>query len=169
MKTKIYSLAGVISDSRCASVDASHVRLGRRRSNTAKIVAINQISIVILSEGKHKLRRRSSRHIDQRSTNTAQIGVATVKRLPISRRPIVSGLTAKDRPGLQTDNCLTAAPDIRIKRVTSNHEHVCAIASHTAMPPDATADCCGSTSQDVGRIVDVNADNPAVIHTAVTQ
>ncbi|PYJ62256.1 MAG: hypothetical protein DME74_06475 [Verrucomicrobia bacterium] len=79
MKTKICSLACVISDSRCPSVNSSHVRLGHRGSDTAEIVAVDQISIAIFTQGKHKLGRCSSRHIDNGRTDTAQIGVAIIE------------------------------------------------------------------------------------------
>jgi hypothetical protein len=79
MKTKICSLACVIGDSRCPSVNPSHVRLGRGCSDTAEIVAVDQIGIAIFAQGKHELGGRSSRHIDDSRTDTAQIGVAIIE------------------------------------------------------------------------------------------
>ena len=35
------------------------------------------------------------------------------------------------------------------------------------MPPDTTADSCRCPSHHAGRIVDINANHPAVIHSAV--
>ena len=79
MKPKIRSLAGVVSDSRCSSVSSTDISLGHRRSDTAEIVAIKQVSVGIFAQRKHKLRRRSSRHIDDRRADTAKIGVAVIE------------------------------------------------------------------------------------------
>ncbi len=55
MECKICSLAGVVRDSRRPSVSARDISLGNRRSDTAEIVAIDQVGIRILAEGKHQL------------------------------------------------------------------------------------------------------------------
>ena len=55
MECKICSLAGVVRDSRRPSVSARDIELGHRRSDTAEIVAIDQVGIRILAEGKHQL------------------------------------------------------------------------------------------------------------------
>src|SRR6266480_2720695 len=55
MKSKIRSLAGVVCDSRRPSVSSRDISLGYRCSDTAEIVAINQVGIRIFAESKHQL------------------------------------------------------------------------------------------------------------------
>src|SRR5439155_285009 len=50
MKTKICSLACVISDSRCPSVNPSHVRLGHGRRDAAEVVTVHQIGVAIFAQ-----------------------------------------------------------------------------------------------------------------------
>ena len=100
MKTNICSLTGVVRDRRCPPVTVTYVRLSNRRTNTAEIVAVQQVGVRILAEGKHQLRRRSTGHIDHRGADTTKIGVAVVETEPIGRRPVVSRLTAPNRSTL---------------------------------------------------------------------
>ena len=173
MKTKIGSLACVISDSRCSSVDTSHVGLGHRSSDTAEIVAVDQISISIFAQGKHKLGRRSSGHINHRSADTAEIGVPLIETEPIGRRPIVRGHTAPDWSVLQPDNRFAAAPDASCAGcVTRDDEHVSATARDSSardssMSPNSAFKSRGRPSVHVRRIVDLNADDPAMVTAAV--
>src|SRR5207247_2662274 len=72
-------------------------------------------------------------------------------------------------PGLQTNNCLAAHPVAAgVKGVAGDHEHVRAIAGHPAVPPDSTTDSCCRPSIHVGRIVDIDAHNPAMVILTVT-
>jgi hypothetical protein len=168
MKTKIRSLACVISDSRCPSVNASHVRLGHGGGYTAEIVAVDQISIAIFAQGKHKLGRRSSRHIDYSCTNTAQVSVAAVEREPVRRHPVVSRHTGPGRTCLQANNRFTSAPHTsRVERVTSNYKHISPIAGNAAMSPDSPTDGCCSPRMHIRRIVNIHANNPTMIRSAV--
>ncbi len=79
VKTNIRSLTGAVSDSRCPSVDPADIRHGYRRDDTAEIVAVEQIGIAIFAQGKHKLRRRSSRHVNHGRADAAQVGVRVVE------------------------------------------------------------------------------------------
>src|SRR5882757_7430598 len=168
MKTKICSLASVVSDSGYASVSSSHIRLVRGAGNTAEIVAVEQISIAIFAQREHKLRRCSAGYIDDSCANAAQIGVAIVKIEPIARRPVVSGHAGPGRAGLQSDDSFAAHPvAARIEGVPCDDKHVCAIAGNAAMSPNAAADGCCSPSMHIGRVVDVHSDNPAMIIAAV--
>jgi len=47
MKTNIGSLAGMVSNSRCASVNSSYICLSYRGSDASQIVAVDQIGIAI--------------------------------------------------------------------------------------------------------------------------
>ena len=49
VKTKICSLAGVVSDSGYASVSSSHIGLVRGTRNTSETVSVEQISIAIFA------------------------------------------------------------------------------------------------------------------------
>ncbi len=144
VKANIRSLTGAVSDSRCPSVDPADIRHGYRRDDTAEIVAVEQIGIAIFAQGKHKLRRRSSGHVNHRGADAAKIGVAVVETEPISRRPIIGGHAGPGRPGLQPDNCFAAHPIASgVKRVPRNHKHVCAVAGNATVSPDSAASCCG--------------------------
>src|SRR5262245_29760698 len=168
MKTKICSLAGAVSDSGYASVSSSHIRLVRSAGNTAEIVAVKQISIAIFAQREHKLRRCSSGYIDDSCTNTAKIGVTVIKTEPIARRPVVGRLTRPCRYCLQANDGFAAHPVAsRVKRIAGDDEHVRAITGHAAVSPNATADSRCSPSMHIGRVVDVHADNPAMIIAAV--
>jgi hypothetical protein len=168
MKTKICSLAGVVSDSGYASVSSSHIRLVRGAGDTAEIVAVEQISIAIFAQREHKLRRCSAGYIDDSCANAAQIGVAVVKIEPIARRPVVSGHAGPGRAGLQSDDSFAAHPvAARIEGVPCDDKHVCVIASNAAMSPNAAAHGRRRPSMDIGRIVYVNTHNPAMIIAAV--
>ena len=90
VKANVRPLTCVIRNSRCSSVNATHIRLVHGPVDAAEIVAINQVSIRIFTKSKHKLRRRSSRHIDHRRADAAQIGIRVIEREPVGRRPIVS-------------------------------------------------------------------------------
>ena len=70
VKANIRSLTGAVSDSRCPSVDPADIRHGYRRDDTAEIVAVEQIGIAIFAQGKHKLRRRSSGHVNHGGADT---------------------------------------------------------------------------------------------------
>ena len=168
MKTKICSLAGVVSDSGYASVSSSHIRLVRGTGNTAEIVAVEQISIAIFAQREHKLRRCSSRHVNHRGADAAKIGIAVVETEPIARRPVVGGLARPCRSRLQTDNGFATHPvAARIEGVPCDDKHVCAIAGNAAVSPDAAADSRCSPAMHITRIVDVHTDNPAMIIAAV--
>ena len=110
MKTNICSLAGMVSDSRYPSVSSSHISLVRGAGNTAEIIAVEQVGIAIFAQSEHKLRRRSSRHIDDRRADASEIGIAVIETEPIRRRPVVGRLTRPCRSRLQTDNGFTAHP-----------------------------------------------------------
>src|SRR5207237_364196 len=143
-------------------------RLVNRSVDTAEVVAINQVSVPILAEGKDKLRRRSSIHIDNRRADAAQVGIRAVEREPVVRRPVVGRLTRPRRSTLQTDNRFSAHPNAACaKSVTSNHEQISAIARYTAMAPNSAASRsrCGPRLH-VWRIVDIQTDNPAVVIVA---
>src|SRR5437879_13719791 len=105
MKTKICSLASVVSDSRCPSVNPSHVPLGHGTIDTAEVIPVNQVRIAIFAESKHKLRRVRAGHIDHRGADTDKTSVAVVEREPVGTRPVVGRLTGPSRPSLQADNC----------------------------------------------------------------
>jgi len=144
VKANIRSLTGAVSDSRCPSVDPADIRHGYRRDDTAEIVAVEQIGIAIFAQGKHELRRRSSRHVNHRGADTAKIGVAVVEAEPIRGCPVISRLTAPGRAGLQADDGLAAHPIASgVKRVSGDHKHVSAIAGNAAMAPYSAASCCG--------------------------
>lgn len=170
MKTKICSLAGVVSDSGYASVSSSYIRLVRGTGNTAEIVAVEQISIAIFAQREHKLRRCSPGYIDDSCANAAQIGVSVIKIEPIARRPVVGRLTRPCRSRLQTDNGFATHPvAARIEGVPCDDKHVCAIAGNPAVSPDAAADRRCSPAMHITRIVDVHTDNPAMIVAAVAE
>src|SRR6266576_3874703 len=82
MKSDIRSLTGVVRDSRGPSVNTRDIGLCHRLSDTAEIITINQVSVGIFAERKHKLRRRSSRHVDHSCADPPQIGVGVIKRKP---------------------------------------------------------------------------------------
>lgn len=168
MKTKIRSLGRVVSYSGYASVSSSHICLVRGTGNTAEIVAVEQISIAIFAQREHKLRRCSAGYIDDSCANAAQIGVAVVKIEPIARRPVVSGHPGPGRARLQSDDSFATHPvAARIECVPCDDKHVCAIASNAAMSPNAAADRCCSPAMYIGRVVDVHANNPAMVIAAV--
>ena len=64
-----------------------------------------------------------------------------------------------------------ASPPIQLppvlKVLPCDDKHVCAIAGNAAMSPNAAADGCCSPAMHIGRVVDVHADNPAMIIAAV--
>ncbi len=168
MKTNIRSLAGMVSDSRYPSVSSSHVRLVRGPGNTAEIIAVEQVSIAIFAQSEHKLRRSSSRHIDDRRADASEIGIAIIETEPIRRRPVVGRLTRPCRSRLQTDNGFTAHPVAAcIEGVSCDDKHVCAIAGNAAVTPNTAAHGCCSPAMHIGRVVDVHADNPTMIIAAV--
>ncbi len=89
---------------------------------------------------------------------------------PIRRCPVVGGLTGPDRSRLQTDNRFAAHPVAAgIERVPCDDKHVGAIAGNAAVTPNTAAHGCCSPAMHIGRIVDVHADNPAMIIAAVPQ
>ena len=168
MKTKVCSLARAVGDSGYASVSSAHIRLVRGTGNTAEIVAVEQISIAIFAQREHKLRRCSSGYIDDGCANAAQIGVTVIKIEPIARCPVVGRLTRPCRSRLQTDNGFATHPvAARIEGVPCDDKHVCAIAGNAAVSPDAAAHSRCSPAMHISRVVDVHADNPAMIITAV--
>jgi hypothetical protein len=168
MKTKIRSPACVTSDSRCPPVNASHVRLGHGWSDATEVVTVNQVNIAIFAQGQHEFRRRSARHIDNSRTHTTQIAVAVIKREPVSGRAVVGRHTGPGRTCLQPDNGFTSAPHTsRVERVTSNYKHISPIAGNAAVSPNATADSCCRPRMHIRRIVNIHADNPTMIHSAV--
>jgi len=168
MKTKICSLAGVVSDGGYAPVGSSHIRLVRGPGNTAEIVAVEQISIAIFAQSEHKLRRRSSRYIDDSCANTAKIGVTVIKTEPIARRPVVGRLTAPGRSCLQADDGFAAHPVAsRVKRIAGHYEHIGAVTGNAAVSPNAATHRHCSPAMHIGRVVDIHADNPAMIIAAV--
>ena len=168
MKTKICSLAGTVSDRGYSSVSSPHIRLVRGTGDTAEIVAVEQISIAVFAQSEHKLRRCSSGHIDDCRADTAEIGIAVIEAEPIRRRPVVGGLTRPCRSRLQTDNGFAAHPvAARIERIPCDDKHVCAIAGNAAVSPNAATHRRCSPTVHIGRVVDVNAYNPAMIIAAV--
>jgi len=168
MKTKIRSPACLISDSRCPPVNPSHVRLGDGCGYTAEIVAVEQISIAIFAQGEHKLGRRSPRHVDERRADTTQICVALIQHEPVVRCPIVRGRAAPDWAGLQPDNRFAAAPDAsRAGGVTRDDEHVSTIARDSSMSPNSAFNSRCRPSVHVRRIIDIDANHPAMVTTAV--
>ena len=76
----------------------------------AEIVAIKQVSVLIFANRDHQRRRCRARDIDNDWIRAAQIDVAAVERLPICRRPIIRGRSTENRPWLEADNGLAAAP-----------------------------------------------------------
>ena len=169
MKGNIRSLASVIRDSRRSSINSGDVGLVDDTGDATEVIAIDQVGIAIFPQGKHKLGRRSSRHIDHRRTDASEIGVAIIEREPVRWRPVVGGLTGPSRPSLQTDDCFAAHPvATRIKRVACDHEHVGTIARHTPMSPNAAANGWRGPATDIRRIIDIHAHNPTMIGTAVS-
>ena len=54
--------------------------------------------------------RRCARHIHEQRSAAAQIEVQIVKIEPVEGRPIIAGRAAKDRAGLEANDCFAAAP-----------------------------------------------------------
>ena len=99
---------------------------------------------------------------------SATIGIALIEPEPIRRRPVVGRLTRPCRSRLQTDNGFTAHPVAAcIEGVPCDDKHVCAIAGNAAVAPNTAAHGCCSPAMHIGRVVDVHADNPAMIIAAV--
>src|SRR4029077_7269870 len=96
----------------------------------------------ILTQGKHELRRRGSGHIDNSRTHPTQISVTVIEREAVGGGAGVGRMTGPERPGLQPNNSFAPHPiPTRVKCVTSDHEHVTAVASDAAVPPNPAADC----------------------------
>ena len=149
----------------------TNAELGHWCCDTTQIVAIKQVSIAILAQSQHQLRRIRTGHVDEHRTDAAKVGVAVVEIEPISRRPVVGWLTTPERAGLQTNNRFAAAPHTSsATRVARDHEHVGAIAGNAAVSPDAAFDGRGRPSHHASRgIVYLHAYYPTMIAPAVAE
>ena len=77
-------------------------------------------------------------------------------------------MTAPEWSGLQSDDCFATHPVAAcVKRVPRNDEHVSAITGNAAMSPDSAANSRRRPGVYVGRTVDIDTHNPAVITAAV--
>ena len=77
-------------------VPSVHTCRGHRCADPAEIAPIQQVGIAILAQSHDQGGRRGARDIDEDGTGPAEIGIATVERRPIDRRPVIGGRTAED-------------------------------------------------------------------------
>ena len=63
----------------CPLIGIPETLAGLLAHDTPKVVTVNQIGIAVFTKAKHELGRRSSRYVDYRGANTAQICVAGIK------------------------------------------------------------------------------------------
>ncbi len=149
---------------------ADYARLSHRCTDTAEIVAINQVGIPIFAKGKHQLRRRSTGHIDHRRADTAKIGVGVIEaRANWSAPSNRSAGRSKIGPACKR---IIASPPIQLPPVLN----VLPVTTNMLVPSLATPPCpqipppIAVVAQriDVRRIIDIDADDPAVIIVAVT-
>ncbi len=105
-----------------------------------RLFRLSKYALPSLPERQHQLRRIRSRHVDEHGADTAKIGVAVIELQPIRGRPVVSGLTGKDRAGLQTDDCFAAHPNLTgIESIPCDHEHVRAVTGDATVSPNSAA------------------------------
>ena len=72
--------------------------------------------------------------------------------------------------GLQADDCFAAHPvPARVKRVPGDYERVRAVAGDAAMSPNPATQCRCCPAMHIRRIVNVDADNPAMIIATVAE
>ncbi len=143
-KNKICALARAIRGSRLSSNRSSHLRRRNRRSNAAEIASVKQIRFAVFAQCKHQLRRRRAIDSDQHRTTAAKVGISVIELQPIRGRPVIGRVSAKDRPGLQTNNCFAAAPlASSIECVPCDHKHVRAAARDTTVAPNPAANRSG--------------------------
>ena len=88
-----------------------------RRADPTEIVPIEQIGVAILAQCNHQGGRRGAGHIDEDRSGTAEIGVATVERLPVGRRPVIGGRAAKNRTRLEANDCFASTPSAAVLNV----------------------------------------------------
>ncbi len=79
-------------------------------ANAAEIGAIKQVSVAIFAKRDHQRRRCRAQDVDNDWIRAAQVDVAAVEGLPICRRPMIRGRSTENRPWLEADNGLAAAP-----------------------------------------------------------
>ena len=97
----------------------------------------------------------------------ARSTVASVEVRPIGRRPVITGIAAKDRARLKANHCLAAAPGGRLKLLpVATNAFVPSLATPLTPhipPPDGAVGPCRHAS----RIIYRHSHQPAMINVAI--
>ena len=103
---------------------------GHRRADSAEVITINQIGVAIFAQGDNQVGRRGAGHVHNHWARAAEIGVAAVQRLPVSRHPVICGIAAKNRARLETNDRFAAAPGTGHAAIPSGNKQIRPIISN---------------------------------------
>src|SRR5690349_705626 len=124
--------------------------------------------VFILAHYNNQMRRRCPRNIHEQWARAPQIPVILVKGQPIDRGPIVTGVTAKDRTRLKTNQCFATTPDpSRVVSIACSRKSISAITRNPANAPYPAAESAGSPCCYTGWIIDRYSEQPAMIQVTV--
>ena len=129
--------------------------------------------MAVLTHCNHKTGRRCTRHVHQQWAAATQVRVYGVEIQPVQRRPVITGRSAEDWAGLETNDCFAVSPNaVGVSGVPCRDEGVHAITGDTTDAPYCAAKSAGIGGRSpccyAGWIVNRDAYEPAMKGTAIS-
>src|SRR5206468_3467219 len=137
-------------------------------ADTAEAVAIEQVGTGVLAERQKQRRTPASpRHIERQRVGAAEIGIAIVERAPVGRREIALRAVVTTQIRGQAKDRLAVAPARNVDRIAGGDKQRAAVAGDPARRPDPPSPPPRAPTDDIARIAQANADDPAAIVPAI--
>src|SRR5215475_1420142 len=111
-------------------------------------------------------------HVDEQRARAPKILILAVETLPVSRHPVIAGVTAKDRARLKFNHCFATSPGpSSVESVTRGNEGIIAIAGNTAYSPYRAAVRAGGGGRgpcrNAGWFIYRHSYQPAIVSAAI--
>jgi hypothetical protein len=134
----------------------------------AEIVAVEQIAMRVLAEREdQRLAAGRARHVERQRVGAAEIGVALVEQVPVTRREEIGRLLIVAQAAMQPNDRLPVLPEIGSHRVAGGDKQRLPVAADAARRPDAAAARPRAPGDDVAGVAQADADDPAMVVAAI--
>src|SRR6516162_9776584 len=165
-----YAVGGGIGRRRGADRARRHGFRNEAAADAAEIIAIEDVGMRVFAERKDERLRAAGRgHVEGHRIGAPEVGIALIERVPVRGREKVLRLVVAGQVWRQTENRLTIGPGRRTKCIAGGNEQRAAVAADATRRPDAAAAAARGPGDDITRVIQANADDPAAIIPAIAE
>src|SRR5215469_808149 len=165
-----HAVGGGIGRRRGADRARRHGFRNEAAADAAEIIAIEDIRVSVLAEGEDERLRAAGRgHVERHRIGAPEVGIALIERVPVRGREKVLRLVVAGQVRRQTEHRLTICPGSRAEGIAGGNKQRAAVAADAAWRPDAAAAGARGPRDNITRIIQANADDPAAIIPAIAE